>query len=127
MKIVMEKYHGFGNDYLIWDPLKNNMKLDSNRVKAINKSNLGIGSIGILYGPIIEVNNIRFRSYNSNGSEMNINEVNTKIFQKYIVDSGYQTKEICNISSLKEEVSESIHNVGFIILNNDFVKELEII
>lgn len=127
MKIVMEKYHGFGNDYLIWDPLKNNMKLDSNRVKAINKSNLGIGSIGILYGPIIEDNNIRFRSYNSNGSEMNINEINTKIFQKYIVDSGYQIKEICNISSLEEELSKVIHNVGFIILNNDFVKELQVI
>lgn len=132
MKIVMEKYHGFGYDYLIWDPLKNNMQLDYNRVKAITKSNLGIGSIGILYGPITEENNAKFKVFNSNGSENNIDEFNINIFLKYMDDAGYRDQESCNISSLKEELGDKqkkvdIHNTGFIILNNEFVKELEII
>lgn len=130
MKIVMEKYRGYGNDFLIWDPVKNKMQLDFNRAKAIKKSNLGFGAAGILYGPITEDNSTFFKVFNSNDCEDDIDEMNKRVFLKYMKDAGYDSLESCIISSLKNDISynkqDDIQNVGFIILNNEFVKELEI-
>lgn len=130
MKIVMEKYRGYGNDFLIWDPVKNKMDLDLNRAKAIKKSNLGFGAAGILYGPIIEDNNMFFKVFNGDGCEEELDNRNKKIFLRYMKDAGYDPLESCMMSSLKEDIAyniqDDIHNTGFIILNNEFVKELEI-
>lgn len=129
MKIVMEKYHGCGNDYLIWDPVKNKMQLDHKRVKAILKSNLGLGCAGILYGPITKDNVTVFKFFDSRGYEDAIGEENRRIIFKYIKDAGYDPSNL--ISFVKEKTMNSmqdkVSNIGFIILNNEFVRELEII
>lgn len=130
MKIVMEKYHGCGNDYLIWDPVKNKMQLDHKRVKAILKNNLGLGCAGILYGPITKDNVTVFKFFDSRGYEDAIGgEENRWIFFKYIKDAGYDPSNM--ISFVKSKTMSSmeykVSNIGFIILNNEFVRELEII
>ena len=35
MKAVLEKYHCMGNDYLVFDPNKNEMKLGEEQVKML--------------------------------------------------------------------------------------------
>lgn len=44
MKITLEKYHGLGNDYLIFDPNKNELKLTKEAVRLICNRNFGVGS-----------------------------------------------------------------------------------
>ena len=44
MKITLEKYHGLGNDYLIFDPNKNEWKLTKEAVRLICNRNFGVGS-----------------------------------------------------------------------------------
>ena len=34
MKVVVERYHGLGNDYLVFDPNHNELKLDEANVKS---------------------------------------------------------------------------------------------
>ena len=55
MKAVLEKYHCMGNDYLVFDPNKNEMKLGEEQVKMLCDRNFGIGSDGILEGPRADV------------------------------------------------------------------------
>jgi len=33
MKVVLERYHGLGNDYVVFDPNKNELKLSRENVK----------------------------------------------------------------------------------------------
>ena len=33
MKVVLERYHGLGNDYLVFDPNKNEMELNEENVR----------------------------------------------------------------------------------------------
>jgi len=50
------KYHGLGNDYIVIDPKDTEIKLNADMIKRICHRNYGIGSDGILYGPVIREN-----------------------------------------------------------------------
>ena len=54
MNVVLEKYHGLGNDYLVFDPNKNEMELNEENVRLLCDRNYGIGAEGILEGPVFE-------------------------------------------------------------------------
>jgi diaminopimelate epimerase len=85
------KYHGLGNDYIVIDP--NTLGFDfhpnSESIKLICHRNLGIGSDGILFGPIIEGKKITFKIFNPDGSEAEKSGNGIRIFALYLVDSGY--------------------------------------
>lgn len=87
--IVMKKYHGLGNDYLILDPNKNNIKLQARYIQQMCGRNFGIGSDGILYGPLWEKNRIRVEIYNPDGSQAEKSGNGVQIFAKYMLDEGY--------------------------------------
>lgn len=63
------KYHALGNDYIVIDPNRTQINLNADAIKLICHRNLGIGSDGILYGPIFEDGIIKLRILNPDGSE----------------------------------------------------------
>ena len=85
------KYHGLGNDYIVIDPnvLGFDFNPSSASVKLICHRNLGIGSDGILFGPIIDGKKITFKIFNPDGSEAEKSGNGIRIFALYLVDSGY--------------------------------------
>lgn len=89
MKFDYHKYHGLGNDYIVIDPQQNNIELDSNAIKLICHRNFGVGSDGILYGPIITGENIQLRIFNPDGSEAEKSGNGIRIFSRYLFDAGY--------------------------------------
>ena len=53
-EITLRKYHGLGNDYLIYDPNRNERLLQERQIKALCRRNVGVGADGILYGPFFD-------------------------------------------------------------------------
>ena len=53
--IIMSKYQGLGNDYLILNPKKNKVELQGKKVALLCQRGFGLGADGVLYGPV-EVN-----------------------------------------------------------------------
>ena len=51
-EIILRKYHGVGNDYLIFDPKKNDVVLNERLIKQLCRRNIGVGADGILYGKL---------------------------------------------------------------------------
>ena len=47
-----EKYHALGNDYLVYDPLGTDHPFPANEIIRICHRNFGLGSDGILVGPL---------------------------------------------------------------------------
>ena len=90
------KYHGLGNDYIVMDPNKLDFNFNPNieSIKLICNRNLGIGSDGILFGPIIKGKSITFRIFNPDGSEAEKSGNGIRIFALYLIDTGY-VKENC--------------------------------
>jgi len=91
MNIQLPKYHGLGNDYLVYDPQRNTLPLNHDRIKLICHRNFGVGSDGILYGPIFDKDKILVRIYNPDGSEAEKSGNGVRIFSKYLKDAGYVT------------------------------------
>ena len=46
------KYHGLGNDYVVLDPEDFDEEPETSAIRAICHRNYGVGSDGILLGPI---------------------------------------------------------------------------
>ena len=133
--VTLKKYHGLGNDYLIYDPNQNRELLQERQIQLLCRRNTGVGADGILFGPVLENEKIKVRIFNPDGSEAERSGNGIRIFSKYLKDAGY-VKEKCyelwtkagpvQVEFLDEDASrmkvdmgyaafgaDSIHAVGF--------------
>lgn len=93
MNIIVEKYHGLGNDYLIYDPAKNEIPLNDKRVRLICNRNFGVGADGILEGPLFGHEELDVRIWNPDGSLAEQSGNGIRIYAKYMKDAGYVEKK----------------------------------
>ncbi len=103
-KCFLEKYDGLGNDYLVLDPNLNSIELTKEKIKKICNRNFGVGSDGILYGPILKDNKIKVRIFNPDGSEVEKSGNGVRIFSKYLLDKGYIKEKTFILSTLGGDV-----------------------
>lgn len=87
--VTLKKYHGLGNDYLIYDPNQNRELLQERQIQLLCRRNTGVGADGILSGPLFENEKIKVRIFNPDGSEAERSGNGIRIFSKYLKDAGY--------------------------------------
>lgn len=104
MKLVLEKYHGLGNDYLVYDPNKNEMELNPSNVALLCNRNFGIGADGVLEGPIRKDGSLSMVVWNPDGSKAEQSGNGVRIFAKYLKDAGYVQKKEFFIGSGEDAV-----------------------
>lgn len=110
MSITLRKYHGLGNDYLVYDCNINKPNLCRDQIRLLCNRNFGIGSDGILVGPIWKGNKVQVKIYNPDGSEAEKSGNGIRIFAKYLKDSYYIKKEEFNLSTLGGDVKVNYLN-----------------
>lgn len=81
------KYHALGNDYLVLNPKDGNLPDEAGIVRICHR-NFGLGSDGILYGPL-ETDKADFglRIMNPDGSEAEKSGNGLRIFARYLYDT----------------------------------------
>ena len=92
-EITLRKYHGLGNDYLVYDPNRNDCLLTERQVEALCRRNIGVGADGILYGPFQNGDELSVRIFNPDGSEAEKSGNGIRIFSRYLKDAGYVTAD----------------------------------
>ena len=110
MDITLERYHGLGNDYLVYDPNKNELELNEENVKMLCNRNMGLGADGILEGPLMEEKQMAVRIWNPNGSIAEKSGNGVRIFAKYLKDAGYVQKKHYTMLTAGGEVEISYLN-----------------
>lgn len=110
MNLSFYKYHGLGNDYLVYDPIKNNVELKKRDVERICNRNFGFGSDGILVGPIINGSEISVKIYNPDGSEAEKSGNGVRIFSKYLKDAHYVNSNSYVLHTLGGKVEVKFNN-----------------
>ena len=87
MLFAFTKYHALGNDYIVIDPKDLPVPLTAEQVRTICHRNFGIGSDGILLGPL-PAENAQFglKIYNPDGSEAEKSGNGLRIFSRYLWD-----------------------------------------
>jgi diaminopimelate epimerase len=83
------KYHALGNDYLVLHPLQLTRELEIQEVVKICHRNYGLGSDGILLGPLpSDRADFRLRILNPDGSEAEKSGNGLRIFCRCLFDQG---------------------------------------
>lgn len=83
------KYHALGNDYLVIDPKDLPAPLTTSQIKTICHRNFGVGSDGILLGPLpSEKAKFGLRIFNPDGSEAEKSGNGLRIFSRFLFDRG---------------------------------------
>ncbi|MCX5879910.1 MAG: diaminopimelate epimerase [Deltaproteobacteria bacterium] len=83
------KYHALGNDYLVLNPSDLEGELDSFQIQRICHRNFGVGSDGILLGPLeTQEGDFGLRIFNPDGSEAEKSGNGLRIFSRYLWDQG---------------------------------------
>ncbi len=93
MELTLGMYQSFGNDYLVYDAVKNNYELKPEDVRSICNRKFGAGSDGILVGPVQMFGKMGVKILNPDGSEAAISGNGLCIFAKYLKDAGYVVKK----------------------------------
>lgn len=83
------KYHALGNDYIVVDPKYLPMNMSEDNIRMLCDRNFGVGSDGILYGPLTGQEPFEVRIFNPDGSEAEKSGNGLRIFAKYLFDAGY--------------------------------------
>ena len=81
------KYHALGNDYVILDPRNQPLALTPDRIRVICDRHYGVGSDGILLGPLPSTKApFMLRIFNPDGSEAEKSGNGIRIFCRYLWD-----------------------------------------
>ena len=102
------KYHALGNDYIVIDPSRNGVSLTEANIQRICHRNFGIGSDGILYGPLFDGGEISLKILNPDGSEAEKSGNGIRIFSKYLFDEAYVEGRKFRLQTLGGEVAVEI-------------------
>lgn len=107
------KYHGLGNDYIVMNPAEIGRDLTAAEITRICHRNYGIGSDGILWGPLkSEKAPFRLRIFNPDSSEAEKSGNGLRIFAKYLFDHGFVHNEPFQVDTLGGIVTSRVHSGG---------------
>ncbi len=94
MNFAFSKYHALGNDYIVMDPKNLPAPLTTEQVKMICHRNFGVGSDGILLGPLPSPNaKCALKIYNPDGSIAEKSGNGLRIFSRYLWDTKFVGNE----------------------------------
>jgi len=114
--IPFYKYHALGNDYIVLTPEEFGGELTADIIRLICHRNYGIGSDGILYGPIDDSEcDFGLRIYNPDGSEAEKSGNGLRIFARYLWDNGRIGSRPVKIKTAGGPVNAKIRQQGKII------------
>ncbi len=92
MRVRFTKTHGNGNDFVLVDEFNGAVVGERDKprfVRAVCDRYFGIGADGVLFVQPSDVADVRFRYFNSDGSEAEMCGNGIRCFSRYVVEEGY--------------------------------------
>ncbi len=110
------KYHGLGNDYIVMDPDETGLDtLTVPQIRCICHRHYGLGSDGILLGPLPGKDGFALRIFNPDGSEAEKSGNGLRIFSRYLWDKKLVGRQPFTIATLGGPVTATILAEGRLI------------
>ena len=116
--IPFYKYHALGNDYIVVNPteIESAQTLNAARIQSICHRNFGVGSDGILFGPLEDpVYGIALRIFNPDGSEAEKSGNGLRIFARYLWEKRIVKDAPVEIMTAGGAVSARVHEGGKVV------------
>jgi diaminopimelate epimerase len=114
--IPFYKYHALGNDYIVLNPAEFDNPLTEDSIRLICHRNFGIGSDGILLGPIKDQHNrIALKIFNPDGSQAEKSGNGLRIFTRYLWDQGLIGSDQVTIDTAGGIVNARVYEDGRVV------------
>jgi diaminopimelate epimerase len=116
--VRFHKYHALGNDYIVLDPsdYPSWTAPDKAQIRVICHRNFGVGSDGILWGPLPAAKaDFGLRIFNPDGSEAEKSGNGLRIFSRYLWDEKRTAKPSFTIETPGGVVQSQIRDSGKLI------------
>ena len=111
--MIFYKYHGLGNDYIVMDPHQVDREPTPDQIRRICHRNYGIGSDGILWGPLKGGGNaFGVKIFNPDGSEAEKSGNGLRIFARFLMDTGRISTDPFIVNTLGGEVTAQVTGGG---------------
>lgn len=102
-EIQFSKMHGLGNDYIVIDETKGEI-IPEDKKNDISfelcRRGFSIGADGVIFVCPSATEDIRFRIFNSDGSEAEMCGNGIRCFSKYVYDKGILKKDVLDVETL---------------------------
>jgi diaminopimelate epimerase len=112
------KYHALGNDYIVLEPgdYPSWAEPDRARIRVICHRNFGVGSDGILWGPLPSAKaDFGLRIFNPDGSEAEKSGNGLRIFSRHLWDRGRAGKASFSIETPGGVVQSEVKEAGALV------------
>ena len=111
------KYHALGNDYIVIDPKDiPNGQLDSEQIVRICHRNYGIGSDGLLLGPLPNTEcDFELRIFNPDGGEAEKSGNGLRIFSRFLWDNKKVGDKSFSVFTIGGQVQSQVSQDGRIV------------
>jgi diaminopimelate epimerase len=107
------RYHAIGNDYIVISPTELKGSPDPDAVRLICHRNYGVGSDGILLGPLdSDCCEFGLRIFNPDGSEAEKSGNGLRIFARYLFDQGQVKRDRFSVETSGGMVSCEVSGEG---------------
>ena len=90
MGFELQKYECNHKEYMVYDCNRNHYKFGSREAKVMCSQSVGLETIKIIVGPIIENGDVTVVLYNPDGSKAEPQTDDIKVFSKYLDEAGYE-------------------------------------
>jgi diaminopimelate epimerase len=112
MPVLLKKYRILENEYLVYDPQRNDVVLDKAQIQLLCDRHNGLGADGFIIGPSFKGKKINIKMYNADGRVVRKNEQMLEVFSKYIVDEAYMKDQFFMIFTLAGKVMVDLFEIG---------------
>jgi diaminopimelate epimerase len=114
MRLKFTKMHGQGNDFVVLDGVRQEVRLTAQQVRAIADRHFGVGCDQLL---VVEraaspENDFRYRIWNSDGGEVEQCGNGARCFARFVVDQGLTTKTALRVETAGGVIQPAIETSG---------------
>ncbi len=119
MRLRFSKMHGQGNDFVVFDGVRQAVALTPEQVRAIASRHFGVGCDQVLLveRPASSANDFRYRIWNADGGEVEQCGNGARCFARFVLDQGLTDKRRIRVETAAGVIEPSVEDSGRVTVN----------
>ncbi len=113
-RLRFTKMHGQGNDFVVFDGVRQRVALEPEQVRALADRHFGVGcdQVLVVEKPADPANDFRYRIFNADGGEVEQCGNGARCFARFVVDAGLSAKRELRVETARGVIVPRIEAGG---------------
>ncbi len=114
MKLRFTKMHGQGNDFVVFDGVRQQVRLSRAQVRSIADRHFGVGcdQLIVVEKATSEENDFRYRIFNADGGEVEQCGNGARCFARFVFDQGLTKKRRIRVETVGGVIAPTLEDSG---------------